>query len=59
MKQATEKAKAGLPSVVLLQTRPAIFVTCPHCWTDQRAERDTCFRCGARFVYAEEAEQGA
>lgn len=23
---------------------------CPHCWTQQRAERDVCYRCGAQIM---------
>lgn len=28
---------------------------CPLCWTVQRADREHCYYCGARFVF--EAEQ--
>lgn len=41
---------------VLLRTRPQGAVICPHCWTAQRNERSVCYRCGARFVYLDEAE---
>lgn len=36
--------------------RPPIALTCPHCWTEQRAERNRCYRCGAEFCFDDEAE---
>lgn len=35
--------------------RPPVAVTCPHCWQEQRALRDSCWRCGARFIYESES----
>ena len=26
-------------------------VWCPHCWTQQRAERAVCYRCGAQIMH--------
>jgi len=39
---------------VMVESRKQRFITCPHCWTDQRTERNFCYRCGAEFVYLEE-----
>lgn len=36
---------------VLIESREQKFVTCPHCWTDQRTDRDFCYRCGAVFKF--------
>jgi len=41
---------------VLFESRELKLVTCPHCWTDQRTERDSCYRCGAGFTYFDELE---
>ncbi len=42
---------------IMLESRKQKFVTCPYCWTDQRTERDFCYRCGAEFIYRDEQEQ--
>lgn len=42
---------------VAFATRPRIALTCPHCWTEQRAERSRCYRCGAGFIYWDEQDQ--
>lgn len=34
--------------------RPKNTVSCPHCWTEQRALRNNCYHCGARFIYTGE-----
>lgn len=39
---------------VAFATRPRLAVTCPHCWTDQRSNRDICYRCGISFHYLDE-----
>lgn len=39
---------------VSFTTRPRIAVFCPHCWTDQRSNRDFCYYCSASFVYLDE-----
>jgi len=39
---------------VAFATRPRVSVSCPHCWTDQRSNRDTCYRCGVSFHYLDE-----
>jgi predicted amidophosphoribosyltransferase len=39
---------------VIVESREQKFVTCPHCWTDQRTERNFCYCCGARFIYHDE-----
>lgn len=31
--------------------RPPHAVVCPVCWTHQRPDRESCYRCGARFVF--------
>lgn len=36
---------------VIVESRSMKVITCPHCWTDQRTERDFCYRCGAEFIY--------
>jgi len=41
-------------AAVFIASRSQKLVTCPHCWTDQRTERDFCYRCGAEFVYLDE-----
>ena len=46
------------PSDILLPSRGVKTLTCPHCWTAQRTERDFCCRCGAAFRYLDE-ERGA
>ncbi|MBR0596815.1 hypothetical protein [Sinanaerobacter chloroacetimidivorans] len=38
-------------------SRKCRTVTCPHCWTDQRADRNFCYRCGIKFMYADENEK--
>lgn len=48
------KAQPKIKSVIV-KSRAQKYVTCPHCWTDQRTERDFCYRCGAAFVYLDEA----
>ena len=35
-------------------SRSQKIVTCPHCWTTQRTERDRCYQCGAIFRYRDE-----
>lgn len=42
------------PGPVTFATRPAILVSCPRCWTDQHADRNRCWRCGAVFVFLDE-----
>lgn len=39
---------------VIVNTRQQKTVTCPYCWTEQRTERDFCYRCGAAFIYLDE-----
>ena len=46
------------------QDKTAVFdsreeksVVCPHCWTEQRTDREFCYHCGARFVYLDEAQR--
>lgn len=39
---------------VMIESRGQKFITCPHCWTDQRTDRDFCYRCGASFFYLNE-----
>lgn len=41
--------------IVFVESRRLKTVTCPHCWTEQRTERDFCYRCGAVFAYLDEA----
>ena len=53
--KATRIGQGDRPKVyVRLPSRPAISVTCPNCWTAQRADRFVCYRCGAVFVYEDE-----
>lgn len=42
---------------VLIDSRSQKSVTCPYCWTDQRTERDCCYRCGAVFLYLDELKK--
>ena len=42
---------------VIVESRRSKVVTCPHCWTDQRTERDFCYRCGAEFIYLDETAE--
>lgn len=42
---------------IMIESRKQKLVTCPYCWTDQRTERDFCYRCGAEFIYRDEQEQ--
>lgn len=44
---------------VTVYSREQGFVTCPHCWTDQRTDRDFCYRCGAVFIYKDELKDEA
>lgn len=39
---------------VLFSTRPPVALTCSNCWKEQRAERNICYGCGARFVFMDE-----
>ncbi len=48
--------KKSNQKTVHFKSRRQRFVTCPHCWTDQRTERGFCFRCGAEFIYLDELE---
>ena len=41
----------------VFDSREARVVVCPHCWTEQRTERDFCYHCGARFVYTNEEQR--
>jgi hypothetical protein len=41
---------------VVFATRPRISVTCPRCWTEQRSERNLCYRCDAPFIYLDERQ---
>lgn len=47
------------PTPVEFAARPAAALTCPHCWTDQQADRDRCWRCGAHFIFLSEAGRRA
>lgn len=38
----------------IFKTRQQPVITCPCCWTDQRAERNFCYQCGAKFIYLDE-----
>lgn len=42
---------------VMVESRKLGFLTCPHCWTDQRTERNFCYFCGAGFIYRDEQEK--
>jgi predicted amidophosphoribosyltransferase len=42
---------------VMVESRKQRFVTCPHCWTEQRTERNFCYFCGAEFVYLDEQKK--
>jgi len=48
------KEKKSNKKAVHFESRSQKLVTCPYCWTDQRAERDHCYRCGAEFLYLDE-----
>jgi hypothetical protein len=48
-----EKTKI-INKYVMIESRKQRFVTCPHCWTDQRTDRNLCYHCGAVFVYLDE-----
>lgn len=48
------RGKKSNNKAVHFESRKQKLVTCPYCWTDQRTERDSCFRCGAKFIYLEE-----
>jgi len=40
---------------VIVKSRSIKIITCPYCWTDQRTERDFCYRCGAGFIYLDDS----
>lgn len=42
---------------VMVESREQKLVTCPHCWTDQRTERNFCYFCGAEFIYRDEQKK--
>lgn len=42
---------------VMVESRKQKFVTCPHCWTEQRTERNFCYFCGAEFIYRDEQDK--
>lgn len=44
---------------IMVKSRSQNFVTCPNCWTDQRTDRDFCYRCGSVFIYQDELKEGA
>jgi len=48
------KDKRSNQKAVHFESRSQKLVTCPHCWTDQRTERNSCYRCGAEFIYLDE-----
>lgn len=50
------KKQEPTPQDVLIPSRTVKSVTCPHCWTDQRTERDFCYHCGAAFHYQDEEQ---
>ena len=54
----TQHGKNTGPCDVFLPSRAVKAITCPHCWTAQRTERDFCCRCGAAFRFLDE-ERGA
>lgn len=43
---------------VFIPSRRQRLIACPYCWTDQRTDRDFCYRCGAEFTYLDEADSG-
>jgi predicted amidophosphoribosyltransferase len=54
-----ENKKMTDNNFIMVNSREQGFVTCPHCWTDQRADRDFCYRCGAVFIYKDELKDEA
>lgn len=58
MNDAIHKEPAfGDRKTIHFPKRPCVVVTCPRCWTEQRADRDRCYHCGAAFVFINEAKQ--
>ena len=49
-----EKMRKAYNKYVMVESREQKFITCPHCWTDQRTDRDFCYGCGAVFFYLNE-----
>lgn len=49
-----EKITQEIKQFATAPSRNQRFITCPHCWTEQRTERDFCYRCGTRFIYLDE-----
>lgn len=52
-----EEPAINMQRTVHFSQRPSVVVTCPLCCTEQRAERDRCYRCGAVFVFISETKQ--
>jgi predicted amidophosphoribosyltransferase len=52
----TENKKMTDNNFVMVDSRDEGFVACPHCWTDQRTDRDFCYRCGTAFIYKDESK---
>lgn len=48
------KKNKGNSNCVIVESRRQKTVSCPYCWTDQRTDRNFCYRCGAEFVYLDE-----
>ncbi len=44
---------------LLFEERPAVALTCENCWTEQRSDRDLCYRCGTPFVFKNEQSAGS
>lgn len=54
-----QKKKKTYRNYIMAGSREQKVITCPHCWTDQRTDRDFCYRCGAVFLYQDELDDEA
>lgn len=51
-----ENKRKTYNNYVMVESREQKFITCPHCWTDQRTDRDFCYGCGAEFIFLDEQD---
>lgn len=51
LNQMTTKSPPVGAGRVIPVTETQSMVWCPHCWTQQRAERQVCYQCGAQMVH--------
>lgn len=49
-----ENFEVNQSKTVFFETRNEAMLSCPHCWTEQRSDRDFCYQCGAHFHFTDE-----